>query len=55
MKKQFSIDKLIIENGIVLIRGRSDEEFRAAMMQYISLVKAGCTVNEVLIQARGQK
>jgi hypothetical protein len=49
MKKQFSIDRLIIENGCVKMRSGDDADFLVAALQLVNLVKAGCRFNEVVI------
>jgi hypothetical protein len=49
MKKQFSIDRLVIENGCVKIRSGDDVDFHIATVQFVNLVKAGCRFNEVVI------
>lgn len=54
MKKQFSIDRLIIENGCVKIPSGNDVEFFAACMQLINLAKAGCTFNGDIIIMRSE-
>ena len=47
MKKQFSIDRLIIENNCVKIRSRDDADFTVAVLQLVKLVRAGCRFDEV--------
>jgi hypothetical protein len=54
MKKQFSIDRLIIENGCVKIRSGDDAEFLVAALQLLNLVRAGCTFNDDVIIMRSE-
>jgi hypothetical protein len=47
MKKQFNIDRLIIENGCVKIRSRDDADLVVGVLQLVKLVRAGCRFDEV--------
>jgi hypothetical protein len=49
MKRQFSLDRLIIENGCVTIRSGDDDDFHIASVQLVNLVKAGYRFSEVVI------
>jgi hypothetical protein len=49
MKKRFSIDALVIENGVVKILPCNDADLTAAVIQLFHLVKAGAILNALII------
>ena len=50
MKKQFSIDRLIIENNCVKIRSSNDADLVVGALQLARLVRAGCRFDEVVLR-----
>jgi len=53
MKKQFSIDRLIIENNHVTIRIREDADVVAGVRQVDKLIRAGCKFDGVVVRFDG--
>jgi hypothetical protein len=51
MRKPSSLDKLVIENGVVKIRCDNDEDFRVAALQLVNLVKAGFTFTVAVVRS----
>ncbi|MFZ1137904.1 MAG: YozE family protein [Candidatus Sulfotelmatobacter sp.] len=52
-QKQTSLDKLLIENGVVTIKAREDVDIVAGVQQLVRLVRTGAIVKGVRLRLEG--